>query len=100
MSGFRTDPVELFAAQARVADAASNGWAELSRLQSSAADVLGRTWRGRAAGALQAGFDEWLAGVRTMLAGLDELAAAIGSAAAAYEVSEQDSTTGFHRIAS
>lgn len=100
MSGFGTDPVELFAAQARVADAASAGWTELSRLTASATDVLGSSWRGRAAGGVQAGFDEWVGGVRAMLTGLDELAAALGSAGAAYEVSEQDTTTAFHRIAS
>jgi uncharacterized protein YukE len=100
MSGFRTDPVELFVAQARVADAASSGWTSLSRLSASVEDVLGRSWRGRAAGGVEAGFDDWVAGVRTMLAGLDELAAALGTAGAAYAVSEQDSNAGFHRIAS
>lgn len=100
MSGFGTAPVEVCAAHARVADAASAGRSELSRLTAAASDVLGSSWRGRAARGLHAGFDEWVTGVQTMLAGLDELAAALGSAGAAYEVSEQDSTTGFHRIAS
>lgn len=100
MSGYDVDPTELFAARGRLAEAADEGRTELARLEAQAADVFGSGWRGAAAGAFHAGYDEWHAGVLRMLAALDTLAQAVGDAGAGYARAESVNTTGLHRMAS
>lgn len=100
MSGYDVDPAELFAARGRVGEAAEDGRAELARLQALAADVFGSGWRGGAAQAFRAGFDEWHDGALAMLAALDTLAQALGDAGLDYERAEGTNATGLRRMAS
>lgn len=100
MSGYDVEPAELFAVQAGVGEAAAEGRAELARLRASAHDLLGYAWRGVAATAFDAGWQEWAAGAELVLHALQEMADALGRTAADYEQNEIAVRSGFARIAS
>ena len=100
MPGYDVDPTELFAARGRVSEAAADGRDELARLDAQAADVLGHGWRGAAAGAFRAGYDEWHDAARTVLAALDTLAQALGDAGLEYGRAERVNAGGLQRMAS
>lgn len=100
MSGYEVDPVELFAAQARVVEAAQDGRDGVGQVRLSGADLFAGGWTGAAAAAFHEGFDEWLSGAASMLAGLEDLASALGAAARDYERSESTNTSTFTRMAS
>ncbi|SHG21262.1 WXG100 family type VII secretion target [Jatrophihabitans endophyticus] len=99
MSGYEVDPTELLAAQARVAEAVTEGRAELTRLHTAARDLLDGQWRGHAATAFAAGWHEWADGARQLLAALDGIAHALGVTAADYETTESGVATELRHIA-
>lgn len=100
MSGYDVDPAELFAAGARVSEGAGEGRAELARLRAAAADLLGHGWRGEAAAAFGQAWREWSDGAQLVLAGLDDMARALGVTAADYEQNEQSVRSSVQRLAS
>ncbi|GAB2473498.1 WXG100 family type VII secretion target [Jatrophihabitans fulvus] len=99
MSGYEVDPTELFAAQAVVTEEVTEARAELARLQAAADDLLGHGWRGQAASAFGRGWQEWSEGARSVIAGLEQMAQALGVTAREYESNELGITTDLRKIA-
>ena len=100
MSGFQVEPSELFAAGARVSEAALDGHESLTRARAEAEGLFGQGWSGSAAAAFRGGFDEWLTGALMMLSGLDDLASALTAAGHDYEQAESGSDAMLNRLAS
>lgn len=88
MGGFDTEPAELFAAGARLHDAAADARTALARLSAAADDVVGYGWRGAAGSAFGAGWREWEDGATRALAALDELADAFDTTGREYAAAE------------
>jgi WXG100 family type VII secretion target len=99
MSGYDVDPTELFAAEAMVREAAEQGRAELTRLRHAAQDLLDEHWRGTAATAFAAGWQEWVGGAQTVLTALDAMARALGTTAVQYEQNETGISLDLRKIA-
>ena len=89
MSGFDVEPVELFAAGARVSEAAADGHQSVARVRAEGVALFAGGWTGTAAFAFREGFDEWLSGAALMLSGLEDLASALTSAGHDYELAER-----------
>ncbi|MBE7189098.1 WXG100 family type VII secretion target [Jatrophihabitans endophyticus] len=100
MSGFDTEPIELFAAGARVSEAAVDGHAALTRVRLDADDLLDAGWTGAAAAAFRGGVDQWLSASRSMLAGLEDLSSALTAAGHDYETAESGTLASLARLAS
>lgn len=97
MSGFDVEPSELFAAGARVSEAATDGHESVRRVRAEAEGLFDGGWTGGAATAFRAGFDEWLAGTARMLAGLEDLSTALSAAGHDYETAERGNDSMFAR---
>lgn len=98
MSGFEVDPTELFAAGARVSEAAVDGRGSVERVRLEAAELFAGGWTGAAAAAFRDGFDDWLVGARLMLSGLDDLSSALTAAGHDYTGSERATTTSLDHV--
>ena len=87
MGRYEVDPAELQQCDAQLDAAAGQARAALAQLRASARDVLGG-WQGEAGAAFRLAWEQWLAGVGTMLDSLDETALALGLSGADYAATD------------
>jgi WXG100 family type VII secretion target len=99
VGGYAVDAGELQGCDALIGEVSEHSRAALARVRVAAHELLGSGWRGGASAAFRLGWEQWLDGAETMLAALDEMAAAVGRAGGGYQSGEDAIRAGITRAA-
>lgn len=87
MGSYAVEPAELERCAALLAATAGQCRGALTGLQATANELL-NAWHGAAGAAFRLGWAQWLDGATAMLAGLDGMAAALGSSGLEYAATD------------
>jgi WXG100 family type VII secretion target len=98
MTGYRVDPDELVHGDAVLGAAALHGRHAAAELAAAARELLDGRWEGAAAAAFRVGWQQWVAGVASMLDALDAMAIVLGRAAAGYSETDDSVRTSLARV--
>lgn len=98
MSGFEVTTSELNAAQMYVFDVAGEIRAGLTSLAAEVEELLGGGWKGTAATAFAAGWQDWCTGGYDVLDALGRMAQLLAVTARTYEGADAVSSIDFSRL--
>lgn len=98
MTGFGVELAELRATQTVASQLAAELRGRESELGTAMADFLGTGWQGSAAAAFDQSWQQWRAGVRLVLDGLDRTAALLGASEQSYSDGDQQAAGSLNRL--
>lgn len=93
MTGFGVAPEELQACGARLARISDDIRSEMRALSGEVDALFGGDWQGEAAQGFAAGWQEWEAGAREVLAGLAEMGQLLGDTGRDYTAMDDSSAS-------